>query len=303
MKKGYLDISFSWIFAILVGAIILFGAIYGLSKFSNSESAIKNVEGAKEISILLNPLETDFEQGKSVLIQIPVETKIYQSCFEDQDFGRQGISLSEYIKEHWTVKGEEISFKTKYLYSDSIEQGKNFYLFSKPLEIPFKVASLIYLSSEEKVYCFVKAPREIENEIKRLSQPNLKIKECSDLDIQVCFGDSSCEINVEPNFVEKEEEKFYYEGNSLMYAAIFSDKETYECNLQRLMFRINSLTDIYIKKNNLLFQKNCEINLFSELNQLKDFSENFESSEDFLSKGSLFDIIEYKLRSADCKLW
>ena len=302
-KKAFLDISFSWIFAIIVGAIILGGAIYGLSKFTDTENRISTTESAKEISVLLNPLETSFEEGKSVLIQMRVESKIYQNCYEDSDFGKQGIQVSEYIQRKWTPKSSEVFFKTKYLYLNDFEQGKVFYMFSKPLEIPFKVASLIYLTSQEKNYCFINAPFKVENEIRRLSQQNLKIKDCSDLDISVCFGDSSCDINVEDDFVEKKNEKTYYTGTSLMYAAIFSNKETYECNLNRLMYRISSLSEIYLQKSTLLFQKGCDLDLTNELRELKTFSENFESSEDLQNFENILDLIEYKGRYSDCKLW
>ena len=48
-KKGFLDISFSWIFAFLIGAMILVGAVYGVNKFSS----VKNIENSAELGTAL----------------------------------------------------------------------------------------------------------------------------------------------------------------------------------------------------------------------------------------------------------
>ncbi len=56
-QKAQFQISFAWLFAIIVGAFILFLAIYAAVKVINiGESATSAITG-KEISILLNPLE------------------------------------------------------------------------------------------------------------------------------------------------------------------------------------------------------------------------------------------------------
>ena len=169
-KKAFLDISFSWIFAIIVGIIILGGAIYGISKFTNSASSASSVQGAKQISVLLNPLETSFETGKTTLITMPVESRIYIGCKTIGDFGEQGIKLSEKIKGSWSQDNTEITFQNKYIFSNKISEGKTFNLFSKPFEFPFKVANLIYLIPTDKKYCFIDSPNHIKRRIKK-SQP------------------------------------------------------------------------------------------------------------------------------------
>ena len=63
-KKGELQFSFAWVFAILVGAFILFLAIFGVYKFMKIQGEIQDAETAKDIGILLNPLESSFETGK-----------------------------------------------------------------------------------------------------------------------------------------------------------------------------------------------------------------------------------------------
>ena len=43
---------------------------------------------------------------------------------------------------------------------------------------------------------------------------------------------------------KKDNGRMYYEGDALMYAAIFSEKEDYECQLDRLMNRAEQLFKI-----------------------------------------------------------
>ena len=92
-RKAFLDISFSWIFAIIVGIFILFLAIYGLTKFTGTQNSVDTASGAKEMGILLGPLEIGFESGQTSSITMPVETKIYTRCEREGNFGKQTISL------------------------------------------------------------------------------------------------------------------------------------------------------------------------------------------------------------------
>ena len=77
MKKGYLQISFAWLFAIIVGGFILVLAIYTVIQIIDSENMVIDAKTGKEIGILLNPLETGFEEGKTSSFTVPVETRIF----------------------------------------------------------------------------------------------------------------------------------------------------------------------------------------------------------------------------------
>lgn len=305
MKKGYLDISFSWIFAIIVGAIILFGAVYGIVKFSQGIEHRTTTQGAKELTNFFNPLESGMESAKSSSIKFPVESRVYLSCESFTDLGAQGISLSEKIRKKWSEKSEEIKFRDNYVFSDSIEEGKNFYVFSKPFDFPFRVATFIYFSSSSKKYCFIDAPREIEREIQKMEQENLVLEdECVGDELKVCFRNSNnCDILVESNSVKKDGKILYYQGSALMYAAIFSDPEIYECNLQRVMGRINLLSKIYKEKDLLLEVNGCSTNMYQSLINLETLSNSYESSKDLSSFNSVIMDLESKNRYVECKLW
>lgn len=316
-KEGALEFSFTWIFAIIAGMFILFLAIYGVTKVIDISRSSQGAQTAMSIGILTNPLESSFDTAKRVLMKTSVETKIYTDCSANNLFGKQIIGISEKTYNKWGDK-ETHSFSNKYIFSKNPVEGKTFYLFSKPFEFPFKVADLIYLTSTQDKYCFKNAPENIKTEIKDLTGNNLsanenffiKTSDCPSESINVCFnvGGNNCDVNVNTNlkYVEKNTEKMYYEGDSLMYAAIFSNKEDYECQLDRLMQRIGQLSDIYRDKSNLILQKTgCDSGLSVELVLLKNTAENFGNSENLNTISSLSEEIS-RLNDNNyegCGLW
>lgn len=304
-KRGYLQISFGWLFAIIVGAFILFLAIYGVTKLVNNQSNIQGAKTSKEIGVLLNPLETSFETAKTVSLSFPADTRIYNKCDNLGVFGRQGIEVSQKNFGKFQKTDLTVGFDNKYIFSESISEGKNFYIFSKPFEFPFKTADLIYLIPASEEYCFTDAPVEIEEEISKLNQANLKTKDCSEESISVCFGRNSCDINVDysARYVEKNNKKIYFETDALMYAGIFSDKPTYECQLKRLMQRTEQLSDLYANKESFLAGE-CESNVGGDLRNLENSAKDMtDSSELYLIKNIADNIEQKNEDNWRCRLW
>jgi hypothetical protein len=314
-KKGALEFSFTWVFAIIAGMFILFLAIYGVSKFMNIEKSSQNAQTATDIGVLTNPLGSSFETGKRTLISTSVQTRIYPGCSSNGFFGRQTLKTSQKVYNQWSDAGVNVGFSNKYIFSENPVEGKNFYLFSKPFEFPFKVADLIYLTSTNDKYCFKDAPENIKTEIDDLTGNNLSVNEnfftkdsgCPPGSINVCFkGGSNCNITVNTvlNYVEKDGKQMYYEGDALMYAAIFSDKDNYECQLDRLMKRTEQLAIIYNQKSNLIFQRTgCSSDLNADLVQLGNIAGNFGSSESINTVYSLAEDIGSKNEYGECRLW
>lgn len=308
MKKRGIEVSFAWIFAIIVGVIILFLAIYGVTRTIRLGEYKISAETEKEIGVLLNPLEIGFETGKVTAFSLPVETRIYNVCKKEGTFGKQIIKISGKSFGKWPEPAEGTSFKNKYIFSENIIEGKKFYIFSKPFEFPFKIADLIFLIPESKKYCFVYAPVEIENELLNLNQENLLSKnnenECLDDSIKVCFSSvysDNCQIIVGSDYVEKDGERVAFEGETLMYAAVFSDKDVYECQLKRLMKRLEELALLYNDKA-LFVSEKCPSDL--NLLELSEYAAGFDSSLDDLdSISSIVEEIKDKNEYAYCRLW
>ena len=239
-------------------------------------------------------------------ITLPVESKIRHECNSFGTFGSDTISVKEKVKGKWTESGVRISFEDKYLFFPQEIEAKKLNIFSKTFEFPFKISNLMYFSNAEEKYCFIDLPRESERELKNLNQENLEFDDCSESSVKVCFdGGSNCDIKVSLSAKEvvKNNERFYFEGDALMYAAIFSDKQIYECQLKRLMKRVEVLSTIYEKKALNLLTVGCDSSLKTEFATFKNDISSFSGSQDlnFLYQ-TVKEMNRINKRSA-CTLW
>lgn len=310
MDRGFLNIPFSWLFAIIAGATILFLAIYMTVQFMDFEEYQSDTEAAKTFGILLNPLETSFETATSTSIKVPAETRVYNTCDKSGNFGEQGISTSQKKLNRWPEEPAlEIYFPNKYIFSNEVVEGKKFFVFSKPFEFPFKVADLMYITPSTDEYCFIRPPDHIEEEIQDLSQENLKVHpSCSDQRIDVCFQSSNCDVVVSYNnkYVKKDGKTMYFETDALMYAAIFSDRTTYDCQIKRLMLRVEQLASLYANKAIFISQTSgCFSNINTDLANLRNQVNKIEKSTDFNDNliNLVKDIKEKNDFNGECKLW
>ena len=308
-KNAFVEISFAWLFAIIVGVVILFLAIYASTKIIKTEQTSLDARTAKEVGVLLNPLETGFETGSVNSITFPTETRVYNRCDTEDIFGRQIIQVSQKTFNKWSDTDVNVGFSNKYIYSEDFVEGKKFFVFSKPFDFPFKVTDVIYLTSSEKEYCFINAPKEIADEIEDLNQENLKIQECGAESEKICFGSSAKDdcyaiVDYGSRYVEKNGDRMYFYSNSLMYSAIFSDKEVYECQTKRVMQRAKQLSLLYKDKADFISGENCFSNINPELTELSNLEDNFQSSENMNTHMiNLVENTETKNKMSECKLW
>ena len=305
-NKGFLQISFQWLFAIVVGIVILFLTIYGITRLIGLGERTQEIKGSEQLGILLNPLETGFEEAKSSIIELQVDTRVFTTCDDFGDFGKQGISMSQKSFNKWPDPSEEIVFYNKYLFSESPLEARKIYLFSKPFEFPFKVANLIYMTSVEDIYCFEDAPEDIQDEIGNLNMENVLLDDCPDNSISVCFesGGGDIGVNYLNKYVDKEGSRVYFEGDALMYAAIFSEDAFYECQVKRLMKRVESLAELYRDKADLIALSGCSTNLHSDLQVLISMAQGLDDSYYLLNiKEHAEDLDMKNKNNAMCRLW
>jgi hypothetical protein len=310
-KRG-IQISFAWLFAIIVGAFILFLAIYAVTKITDTSSEITGAKGAKEIGVLLNPLETGFEEARSVLMSVSSDTKIHNRCDETGEFGTQTIRVSQKNFGKWSETDTDVGFSNKYIFSEADVEGRSFYLFSKQFEFPFKVSDVIYMTSSSDDYCLAGAPDEIANEITELNQENLHVSdetgECSAGSIIVCFDNfienPECDIDIRYSRgeVAKDDKTLFFVNDALMYGAVFSDAETYECQVKRLMKRASNLALLYEEKSDLLAEEGCLDIVFSSYRA----AVNIQTSENLFTAFEEAERIKDENQRAGgsrCELW
>ncbi len=309
-KKGFLEMSFSWMFALIVGAFILFLAIFFIVKFVNTEQTSSDIQASRSLGIITNPLETLSGESKVISLSLSSQTKIYNGCEDAGEFGEQLIRINQQALGKYSDSGLESSFENKYFFSENMIEGKNFYLFSKPFEFPFNVADLVYVIPQTKTYCFVNPPKDISDEIN-----NLKIKsiinvsrqtDCDSEDTKVCF-EGNCEVNVNYNsgYVQKGNARFYFEGldkgKALMYGAIFSEKRLYECQVQRLMKKTEKLAEVYESKKGIVKLSGCSSNV--NFDSLKSSISIYKDSSDLMPMFSSMNEIKKQNEIGVCRLW
>ena len=281
-KKKGIAMSFNWIFALFAGGIILFLAIFAAGKFIRTSEQTIYTETAASLISLFDPLETGLASGKAHEIGFKKESRLFFDCNENLNppFGRQKIAFSEQtFGESFGERGQEVSIDNKYIFTENIVEGKKVIVFSKPLFLPFKVTDLTILTSADENYCFYNSPDYVKESLEGLNLQNVvfpnETLDC--IGINVCFNTGDCDINVfeQENYVinNKYGKRVYY-VEDLIYGAIFSSPEIYECNVKRIKSKFDQLSLIYLDKIEIIDRKGCQSNvgpkLASLLGQLKD---------------------------------
>lgn len=312
-KRGF-EFSFAWMFALLVGAVILFLAVYVATGILQGSSYERDTEIAKELTILFDPFETGFAESKASTITLPTASRIYNDCSSRGVFGSQIISSSQQTFGKWSDPGGDIKVNNRYVFSRELEEGKKLYLFSKNFEMPFKVSEMIILSS--KKYCFKNLPNHVDQELKNLNLESIEFDSCSIGSITVCPHPESCDVQIkdlcgsgvdceEPfkyGYVLRGGKRMFYRG-SLLYAAVFSDPDIYECNVKRLAKRLEQLSLLYKDQNSLT--RGCGNVIDGPLHQLAGNAASLTNSDDLdtlWGDAQALEAIHERLQES-CRIW
>jgi hypothetical protein len=312
MKRG--EFNFALLFAIFVGGAILVLAIYGATKGGDTQRQETDTKIAKEISILTDPLQAGFSEGRFGSITFNKETRINNFCYPGS-FGKHEISVStrSSVGKEWNLAGSDVSITNKYIFSENSDVGKKYYVFSKPFEFPYKINDLLFITTQN--YCFLGAPDRISEEIDGMGIPNIEVGNCTLLNsVNVCFGSgddcditiigtcmSNCDTSYDEGRVEKSGESLNYVGN-LMYAGIFSSEDIYNCNIKRLMYRTAKIAQEFMDKEDLMDARGCDTNLRSPL-MIWGASTINASSDEIISLNSHAKDLERKNNQELCGIW
>jgi hypothetical protein len=280
-----ISMPFNWIFAIIAGVVILFLAIFITGKIGGMFDVTSSAETGSVLIALFNPLETGISSGKSQEISFKNDFKIILDCnsYDNRPFGLQTLRYFEKKSNNkYSDESLELPIKNKYIFSEEIIEGNNIYLFSKPVYFPYKIADATIITSLK--YCFFNPPENIKEDLSGLNPNNIvvseNIKNCSGKIVCFDISNNDCDIIVYTNdkIVAKENYRVSY-VDSLIYAAIFSSKENYECNLKRLINKFNELSLIYLDKMKIAKNSECKYyNLEPEIFQLMNTVKNLSDS-------------------------
>jgi len=310
MDKRGIEFNFAVLFSIIVGAMIIFLAIYSASKIIHTGSSESQSSLTKQLTIIFDPMETGIASGKYKPFSFSENSRVYNECFPEGDFGSQRFSFSIQSFNKWQEKNLGQKVSNKYVFSDKIEEGKKAYIFSKPLNMPFKVSELIFFTT--KTYCFFNAPDFIKDEVESMSIQNIKIENCSSSDVKVCFGGTGTKCNVtviasdtgdyEYGKIKRDNKEIYYYSSALMYAGIFSNPEIYECNVKRLMKRISAQAILYGDESYFINNK-CGAVAKEELAGLSSSASSLTSSSGLQAVANVAKDVNEKNIAASCELW
>ena len=325
--------NFVWLFAIIVGGAILVLAIYGAMQAGDTARYQSDSEVAKSLSIITDPLQAGFGESSFGRISFRQETRINNICL-DNGFGQNDISVATRsgVGQEWNLAGGATSIHNKYIFSSEQNSGEDYYVFSKGFDFPYEVADLIFLTPED--YCFINAPDEVVDEVLGLSIPNIEVDHptgvplgvglpgstsdganCSVAEaVRVCFGNgdgcdvmvygscqSGCDSVFDEGTVVKGSSDMKYVG-SLMYGAIFSDKEVYDCNVERLMYRAGKIAEEFSVKTDLMDARGCGTNMKADLVVWSGLLMN-ATSDSLLGLRTMSDVIDKKNSREVCGVW
>jgi hypothetical protein len=316
MNKKGIEVSFDWIFAIVVGAIILVLAVYAVMRIVNTETTTSSTSAAKELGVILNPLEAGFADGTVNSIDFSANTELFFDCSNIGDFGKQKISTKTDTKLKGNEQGLNVSFANKYIFANKVVEGKKMVVFSKKFIMPFEVTNLLFLWSFDDRYCFVDPVNEVKDEIGSLIEQNKLINQtlsivkdsndCPAESLKVCFNSAGCNIDVDTRTKTVRKgfgKSLYYEGN-LIYGAIFSDKDVYECQLKRLMKKTSWLAELYLEKSKLSENRGCGSVIQSDLTNYVSQTSALNETWGLVQISSMAETLkEENPQSEMCKLW
>jgi len=287
MKKA--QFQFAWIFAVIVGALILFLAFYFAGTFLLQQRHEQTTVETQFLDIITDPFSYLGSMGATTYkqLELPKEYEIIIECSTSTSMemlGKNTITLMEKNE-----AGIQRNLYNKYLYFEQPFKAKKINALSKPFEMPWRVSDIIIFWPADQEYCFVDAPFKIKNEVERLEIETIKTEtkkiNCEENAITVCFEGGNCDVVVYDSKIEKDDGTIYYTGDALMYAGIFSDKLIYDCNLKRLASRLNTQALIYEEKSLSLLQKGCSISY--NLQNIKEISSQIADPNKFISATSI----------------
>lgn len=307
------------LFAIIIGAFIVFAAIYSSNRVGQSQEKKSNTILAKEISILTDSLQGGYASSAVNRINLGQEVILKNRCKDERmnesggslDFGSNYLSLSNIKNQKQGEDGFEIKITDKYLFSEKQIQTSKLSVFSFSFNFPFKVSDFLIILGNQDYYCFQDAPDFVMSDLKNIS--NILFENCSKEEfISVCFDSDNCDISVysgQTSFLEKykigtvkKQGKLLKYSQDLIYAAIFSDPEIYQCGVNRLIYRASILSQVYSEKANLLDLRGCNNKLQDEINNYQQILKE-SNYEDLFSLNSFSQELNSKNENTLCEAW
>ncbi len=278
MNKKGVSIVFNWIFVGVVGALLLVFLIsFALNLKATSEEISYSILGMK-----LRDMFISLSSGEEAVVLKDMPINYNDRVIFDGDH----IKLYKKNTNLAKTKVEE------FIFSGELKKGQ-FYVWSKPWEMPFKVSNFLIINSGNG-YSFSNEPRFFDlpsefdvgsgKKVSFVQSSVFKCRESSSNDIEIIYEkEYGVVCYYKDNTLVKE---VNFLGEAMMYGAIFAnDAEAYEKNYKRAMKRLKFLAMVYREKsrNSLLF---AEMDRFVNDLSSNDLRKIYEDVESIRAKNS-----------------
>jgi hypothetical protein len=252
MHRGF-EFSFSWLFSLIVGALILILAVYGVTTFIEQERTVSDSETAQALSGLLSPLQTSVETSfRPNPIVFPQPTEITLGCTRDASTV-QTRALSTIGRN--TAPGYAQETAGVAVFGNTTLTGTTLHSLVVPFTFPYKLSDLVIVWTQP--LCFVRAPDDV---LQTFGADNVSVQSVQQRSIcqkgsrVICFDETvGCDVTVDSYLrrVTSGGTSLYYEG-ALLYGALVAPPRLYECQIELLMRQGATLADLYGKTSALI---------------------------------------------------
>ncbi|MBM3230130.1 hypothetical protein FJZ22_00535 [Candidatus Pacearchaeota archaeon] len=252
MLRGF-EFSFSWLFSLLVGALILILAIYGVQTLVGQERTISDSQTAQQLSGLLSPLQTSVETSlRPQPIIFPQPTEITLGCARGASTV-QTRALATIGRNNAPGYAQETSGVA--VFGNTTLIGTKVHSLIVPFVFPYKISDLVIIWTTP--LCLVQAPETV---LQTFGSDNASVYSvrtsvaCRKGSRVICFDETrGCDVTVDQYLkrVTSEGKSLYYEG-ALLYGALVTPSALYECQVRSLLHRGVELTSLYAEKSALL---------------------------------------------------
>lgn len=256
MKRG-IEFSFSWLFSLLVGGVILFLALYASRSLIQTERQVQESELSVAFTNVFTPLRTG---GAETLvpraITFPQPVALTLRCTP------KGTAVRVTAKDNLAGTSEpyESLVRDSFVSGNTTIQGKHIMSLVLPVRLPYLIGDLIVLWSHP--YCFVDPPEAVREKIGLADTNTIQLAPavayCSSKSVKVCFAGSAspklCDIRVDQiseTFTFTGRTPQPYTGN-MLYAGLFGTPDQYDCLVRQIGEQTALLAERYRAKSALV---------------------------------------------------
>jgi len=240
-KKG-IEITFSWIFAIIAGTLIFLFFVGFAADNMDLFGKLTAIRVSEEMNSAFTGLKTGLV---STSLSFNKEVKLQFKCIgEKKEKLIVGWRSGKNLYDNLVFSPEELN-------------GNEFLLMTKSWNVPYKVDNFIFIS-DKRNYCLIKTPYELKNKLPSDFESLLKYESCNGKTITFSQDENNCSsfftINYEYDSVNNlygsiclgDGKPLLFYGDAMIYAAIFGDQ--FDCLYPLIEEKFKIMRDVYLNK-------------------------------------------------------